>query len=180
MEKSKKEEYENIKKKYYQKKEDHAKFYKNILEFKNNNECSDKIKMDINNYLKLDGRKFYILTKENCCLIGLKNINYYDYIFGKLYRKYYQTETFGNTPLDFQDKNIRLKILNEQFMKVEPITINNYDYINKIRKAINVTSEVIILIVQPIDEGIFTKPFWKLYFVGERGVSGPFEYDQCE
>ena len=176
----KQKQYENIRKNYYQKKEDHSKFYKNIIELKNNKNSSSDTKTKIDNYLKLDGRKFAILNENNCCLIGLKNFNYYNFVFSKEFFKYFKPHIFGNDQNLLKEDYIKSKLLNERFMKVETITMLNYDYINKLRNAMNITSEVIILIVQPIDEGIFTKPFWKIYFIGEKGVSGPFDYDQHE
>ena len=157
-------------------KKEHQKYYKDILEFSKNKDCSDEIKKRIRTYLKISGRKMILFSNDNCFLVGIKKSDYFDFIKSNNFEKYIETETFNNN--DYTDKKIKTNQLQESIIKLEEITIYNYDNKKRTEHFMKHYREVICILVEPLEEEKIFIPFWHTFYISSVGKSGPFKYGQ--
>ena len=157
-------------------KKEHQKYYKDILEFSKNKDCSEAIKKRIRTYLKIGDKKMILFSNDNCFLVGIKKSDYFDFIKSNDFEKYIDTETFNNN--DYTDNEIKTKQLQESFMKTEEITIYNYDDKKRTEHFMKHYRDVICILVEPPEEEKLFIPFWHTFYISSTGKSGPFKYGQ--
>lgn len=150
--------------------EKHKIFYKKIQTFIENKDCSDYIKNEIKTHIGVNlDRKMYLLTNDNCFLIGLKKHYFLEHIKRSNVQNYMEIKTFDND--NYISKEIKEKQKQEQFIKIKEKNINDE---NEFYTFENHYKNLICLIIEPSEEDKIINPLWNVFYINTVSFSGPF------